>query len=100
MEIQKNQNGSVLCMMIEGRLDTVTAPLLSAELDSSLDGVNELLFDFEKLDYVSSAGLRVLLVSQKKMKEKENGKMVIKNVSASIMDIMKMTGFKDILTIE
>ena len=100
MEIEKHLSGSALCIKLDGRLDTVTAPELSEALKSSLDDVEELIFDFEKLSYVSSAGLRVLLMSQKRMTDKKNGRMIIKNVAANIMDIMKMTGFKDILTIK
>ena len=102
MNIVKSVNGSVLCLKIEGRLDTVTAPKLSEELRNSLDGVDELVYDFEDLKYVSSAGLRVLLMSQKQMEGKSSGKgsVTIKNVNKNIMDILSITGFKEIFNIE
>ena len=67
MTIEKKQNGSSLTIAVQGRLDTTTAPDLEKEIKSSLDGVTELIMDFEKLDYISSAGLRVLLSAQKVM---------------------------------
>lgn len=79
-----------------GRLDTTTAPQLEAELN--LDGISELNFNFEKLDYISSAGLRVLLAAQKTMNKQ--GSMKLKNVNADIMEVFEITGFSDILTIE
>ena len=81
----------------EGRLDTVTAPALEKELKESLDGITELVLDFAKLEYVSSAGLRVLLSTQKTMSKQ--GSMKLINVNASIMEIFEVTGFSDILTI-
>lgn len=98
MEISKKIEGTVLTIIPEGRIDTVTAPTLQAEIDASIEGITELYFDFEKVEYISSAGLRVLLTAQKVMKKQ--GKMVIKNVSDSIAQIFKITGFYDILTIE
>lgn len=83
---------------MEGRLDTTTAPNLEKELKSSLDDVTELIMDFEKLEYISSAGLRVLLSAQKTMNKQ--GEMKIIHVSDTIMEIFKVTGFSDILTIE
>ena len=98
LDIKKNQEGSKLEFVLDGRLDTITAPQLEEEVRSSLDGVTELVFDFSSLSYVSSAGLRVLLSSQKTMNEK--GSMVVKNVSDEIQEIFDVTGFSDILTIE
>ena len=98
MNINKTQEGSKLTVALEGRLDTVTAPQLEGDLRSSVNGVTELVFDLEKLDYVSSAGLRVLLSAQKVMKRQ--GEMVIKNVKPEIMEIFDVTGFSDILNIE
>ena len=98
MNIKKEQNGTELKISLEGRLDTTTAPELESELKASLEGVSELDFDFESLEYVSSAGLRVLLAAQKTMNRQ--GKMVIKNVKPEIMEIFEVTGFVDILTIE
>ena len=100
MTINKKLDGSQLAVEIEGRLDTTTAPSLELELNenSDLSAVETLIFDFEKLEYVSSAGLRVLLATQKAMKS--HGSMIIKNVNDSIMEVFEITGFADILTIE
>ncbi|MBR3081399.1 MAG: STAS domain-containing protein [Clostridiales bacterium] len=98
LNIMKNVNGSDLKIILEGRLDTTTAPQLEAELNSALSGVTALKFDLEKLDYISSAGLRVLLSSQKTMNKQ--GTMVISGVSPEVKEIFDVTGFSDILTIE
>ena len=98
MTITKNQNGTHLDLAVEGRLDTTTAPQLEAELKQSMNGVTELALDFSKLEYLSSAGLRVLLSAQKVMNKQ--GSMVIKNVNETIMEIFEVTGFSDILTVE
>ena len=97
MTINKNLNGSTLTVALEGRLDTTTAPELEAEMKQSLPGITELIMDFEKLDYISSAGLRVLLSAQKVMNKQ--GKMFIRNVCPEIKEIFDVTGFADILTI-
>ena len=98
MTIQKTLNGSTLSMALEGRLDTTTAPQLEAELKASMDGITELELDCEKLEYLSSAGLRVLLAAQKVMNKQ--GKMVIRHVNETIQEVFEITGFIDILTIE
>ena len=98
MTIKKNLNGSTLCIALEGRLDTTTAPELENELKVSLNGVTELILDFEKLDYISSAGLRVLLSAQKIMTKQ--GSMKIIHVNEMVMEVFEVTGFADILTIE
>ena len=98
MTITKNQDGGKLTVALEGRLDTVTSPQLEAELRASVNGVKELTFDLEKLDYVSSAGLRVLLAAQKVMNRQ--GGMKVTNVKPEIMEIFEVTGFVDILKIE
>ncbi len=98
MTINKTQNGDQLIVALEGRLDTTTAPELEADLKSSVDGITKLEFDFSSLEYISSAGLRVLLSAQKVMNKQ--GEMVIKNANEDIMDIFDVTGFVDILTIE
>ena len=98
MNIKKTQNAATLNIAIEGRLDTTTAPELEAELKASLDGVSELIFDMEKLDYISSAGLRVLLSAQKVMMKQ--GEMKLIHVNETVMEIFEVTGFSDILTIE
>lgn len=98
MTIEKNLNGTNLDVKIVGRLDTTTAPHLEAEFKQSLEGVAKLVLDFEKLEYISSAGLRVLLATQKLMNKQ--GEMIIKNVNDTISEIFEITGFIDILTIE
>lgn len=98
MNINKTVNEKELIVMLEGRLDTATAPQLEEELKASFDEIESIQMDFEKLDYISSAGLRVLLSTQKVMTKK--GGMVIKNVNETIMEIFDVTGFVDILTIE
>lgn len=98
MEIIKTAQEKELNMALIGRLDTTTAPQLETELRNSLDGVEKLVLDFEKLDYISSAGLRVILSAQKAMNKQ--GKMIICHVNADIMEVFEITGFSDILTIE
>lgn len=98
MTINKNANGSDLTIALDGRLDTITAPQLDDELKTSLAGVKKLVIDLGKLEYISSAGLRVLLSAQKVMNKQ--GEMVVKNVSEEIKEIFEVTGFVDILTIE
>lgn len=98
MNITKNIAGSQLCISLEGRLDTTTAPELDGVLKSSVDGIRELTIDMEKLDYLSSAGLRVLLGAQKMMNKQ--GSMKVIHVNETIMEIFEVTGFADILTIE
>lgn len=97
MQIEKKTENFVVTFSLEGRLDTMTAPQLEAEIQGKLDGVTELYFDFAKLSYISSAGLRVLLTAQKIMNKQ--GKMIIKNVCAEIKEIFEVTGFSDILTL-
>lgn len=98
MEIIKQENGENLTIALVGRLDTATAPQLESELKQSLDGVKNLVLDLEKLEYMSSAGLRLLLSSQKQMSKQ--GTMKVIHVNEVIMDIFEVTGFSDILTIE
>ena len=98
MNIIREQNGSELCIALEGRLDTMTAPELEVELNKSLPDANSLVLDFRKLEYISSAGLRVLLSAHKQMSAK-NG-MKVKNVNEIVQEVFDVTGFADILTIE
>ncbi len=98
MTIGKYRDGSALTLAPEGRLDTITSPELEKVLKESLDGVSELTLDLGKLDYISSAGLRVLLAAQKTMNRQ--GSMKIVHVCDTIMEIFEVTGFLDILTIE
>ena len=96
--IHKTLNGNMLSVALEGRLDTTTAPQLEAELKASMEGITKLDLDFEKLEYLSSAGLRVLLAAQKTMNKQ--GKMVVRHVNDSIYEVFEVTGFTDILTIQ
>jgi len=98
MTINKTMNGKDLTIALEGRLDTMTAPELEAELKQSLDAVQTLTLDFSKLDYISSAGLRVLLSAHKTMAPK--GGMKVTNVNEIVREVFEVTGFADILTIE
>ena len=98
MKIENTTNGNEMELVLSGRLDTSTAPQLEAELKKNIDGITSLLFDFSDLEYLSSAGLRVLLAAQKIMNKQ--GSMVIKNVNDTIMEIFEVTGFVDILTIK
>ena len=98
MTIEKNVNGTELTIAITGRLDTTTAPQLEAEFKQNIAGVEKLVLDFAALEYLSSAGLRVLLAAQKVMNKQ--GEMIIKNVNETINEIFEVTGFVDILTIE
>ena len=98
MTINKTENGTEMTLALTGRLDTTTAPQLEAELKKSIGGKDSLAFDFNALEYISSAGLRVLLAAQKVMNRQ--GKMIIRNVNETIMEVFEITGFSDILTIE
>ena len=98
MNITKSMNGSTLNIALEGRLDTVTAPDLEQELKGSMDSAEALVLDFAKLDYISSAGLRVLLSAHKVMSKK--GGMKVVNVNEIVNEVFDVTGFADILDIE
>lgn len=98
MEIKKTENGKSLLIELVGRLDTATAPALENVVNEDFTEKENVVFDFSKLEYVSSAGLRVLLVAQKIMNKQ--GSMVIKNVNDTVNDVFVVTGFCDILTIE
>ena len=98
MTIEKKINGESATLIVSGRLDTQTAPELEVELDAVLSGLKELTFDMTNLEYVSSAGLRVILKAQKAMNAQ--GSMKLTGVNDSIMEVFDITGFLDILTIE
>ena len=98
MTIEKKINGEAITLIVSGRLDTQTAPELENELDAVLPGLKELVFDMTNLEYVSSAGLRVILKAQKAMNTQ--GSMKLTGVNDSIMEVFDITGFLDILTIE
>lgn len=98
MTIQKKLEGTTLTLAPEGRLDTTTAPQLEAEVKDSLEGVTVLVLDLAGLEYISSAGLRVVLSAQKAMNKQ--GSMVVRNVNEYVMEVLEVTGFADILTLE
>ena len=97
MDFQKTQDGSVLTVTLVGELDSMNTPELEEKLIKEIEGVKELIFDLDKLEYISSAGLRVLLQMQKTMKTQ--GSMVIKNTNEDVMDIFKVTGFIRLLNL-
>ena len=97
MEIKKTQNGNELEVAVSGRVDTSTAPQLEACLKESLDGIEKLVLDLAGLEYISSAGLRVLLGAQKTMNKQ--GEMVVANHNEEVSEVFEITGFNDILTI-
>ena len=98
MTIEKTLNGNELVVAVTGRLDTATSPQLESELKASLEGISCLVMDFSGLEYLSSAGLRVLLAAQKIMNKQ--GEMIVKNVNDTIAEIFEVTGFCDILNIQ
>ena len=98
LNIEKNREGNTLTVVPEGRVDTTTASQFEQELKASIDGVTELILDFGKLNYISSAGLRVLLTMQKTMSKQ--GSMKLCNVNETVTEILEVTGFTEILTIE
>ena len=98
MTMQKSLEGKKLTYALEGRLDTMTSPELEKDLTASIEGAETLIFDLEKLEYISSAGLRVLLWAQKTMNTQ--GEMKVLHVQSDIMDVFTITGFADVLTIE
>ena len=98
LNIEKKSNGTELTVALTGRLDTTTAPELESALKASVDGVTALVFDMEALEYISSAGLRVLLSAQKLMNRQ--GEMKVIHANESVTEIFEVTGFSDILNIE
>ena len=98
LDIKKSSEDGKITYVLEGRLDTTTAPMLEDEISGIPQDTTELVFDFEDLEYISSAGLRVLLAAQKTMNEK--GSMKVTNVNEIIMEIFEVTGFVDILDLE
>ena len=98
MEITKNLVGTTLTINLSGRLDASNAQNLTDELNKSLDGVKDLIFDFTNLKYIASAGLRALLMAQKRMNKQ--GSMKICHVSDTVMEVLEMTGFVDLMKIE
>lgn len=98
MKTIMNRNGNELTIAVEGRLDTLSAPDLEDQLDDLLQGVERLTFDFEKLEYISSAGLRVLMTAMQILDEPE--RVTVRNCNTDIMEVLEFTGFVDDLTIE
>jgi anti-anti-sigma factor len=98
MTIRKQVNGNSAVFFVGGRLDTATAPQLDEEIKASIAGAHALVFDFEELEYISSAGLRVILSALKVMKKQ--GSLTVRNANADIMEIFDVTGFSDILAFE
>ena len=98
MEMKQTKEGKNLLIALEGRLDTLTAPELEKELNSALEGIEKLTLDFADLEYISSAGLRVLLSAKKTMNNQ--GEMVIRNANETVREVFEVTGFDEILTVE
>ena len=98
MTVKIERNDTELTIYLDGRLDTITAPGFEEQLEPALDGVTKLILDFEKLEYISSAGLRVLVTAMQIMEEQ--GEMILRNVCTDVMDVFEVTGFIDELTIE
>ena len=98
MNINLTKNGTELTVALEGRLDTLTSPELEDALEDELEDIDKLVFDMSKLDYISSAGLRVLLVCTHAMDGR--GDMVVRNINQTVRDVFEVTGFVDILNIE
>ena len=98
MTIEIKRNAEETIIELAGRLDTTTAPALDKTIGNDIEGTKKLVLDFKSLEYISSAGLRVLLGAQKKMQKL--GSMKVKNVREEVMEVFEMTGFADILTIE
>lgn len=98
MDIKQFKEGEKLLLKVEGRVDTATAPVLFEVFQKNIEGIKELVIDLEKVDYVSSAGLRFFLSAQKTMQKQ--GKMILKNVTEEVMGVFELTGFNEILTIE
>lgn len=100
MNIKKAENGNEITLMLSGRLDTTTAPQLEEQINESIDGAEKMILDFQELEYLSSAGLRVLLGTHKTFMKRGNGKLIIRHVNETIYEVFEITGFLDILNIE
>lgn len=98
MTVEKIKEGGAIVLRVQGRLDTTTAPDFDKYVEESVPETNELVFDFKELEYVSSAGLRIILKAHKEMAKK--GSLTLKNVCDAVMDVLDISGFSDILTIE
>ena len=98
MEVKIDKNGSETTIQVKGRVDATTAPELDNKVNENIEGISKLIFDFKDMEYISSAGLRVILSAQKKMNTQ--GDMVVKNVSEDVMEVFEITGFLDFLKFE
>lgn len=98
MTVEKITNGDSLTLKVEGRVDTTNAKEFEENITNSLDGVKELIMDFESLEYISSAGLRVMLMAIKKMKKQ--GSMAVTNANEMVKEIFEVTGFSDLVEVE
>ena len=100
MTIEKKENGSEITLLPAGRLDTTTAPQLEEQINAVSEGAERLILDFQDLDYLSSAGLRVLLSAHKAFMKRGNGEMIIRHVNETIQEVFEVTGFMDIFNVE
>ena len=100
LNITKTMDGSALTMVLEGRLDTTTAPQLESELKAALDQADTLVLDFEKLEYISSAGLRILLAIQQYMESTGGDDVCVRNANDVVLETMEMTGFRGVINVE
>lgn len=100
MNIKKAENGNEITLMLTGRLDTTTVPQLEEQINESIEGAEKMVLDFQELEYLSSAGLRVLLGTHKTFMKRGNGKLIIRHVNETIYEVFEITGFLDILNIE
>lgn len=100
MKIEKKNNGNEVTLLLTGRLDTTTAPQLEAEINASLPDAQKMILDFQELEYLSSAGLRVLLGTHKAFMKRGDGELLIRHVNETIQEVFEITGFLDILNIE
>ena len=99
MEVKFNKQDTTLTVVISGNIDTVTAPELDSQLQENLSGIKDLILDFAAVDYISSAGLRVILMANQQM-EDVDGNMSVKNVNEDVRDVFEMTGFDSLLNLE
>lgn len=100
MNIEKKENGSEITLMPIGRLDTTTAPQLEEQINENIENAEKLILDFKDLEYLSSAGLRVLLGAHKAFMKRGSGELLIRNVNETINEVFEITGFLDVLNIE
>ncbi len=100
MNIEKKENGNEITLMLAGRLDTTTAPQLEEKINENMEGAETMILDFKELEYLSSAGLRVLLGTHKTFMKRRKGGLVIRHVNETIHEVFEVTGFLDILNVE